>query len=66
MFFLEIFFSKKLKKKKIINFLWAENFFEKTFPKKTFFFKKIKFLFIGVKHFFSEKTHFFCKKLSVR
>ena len=45
---------------------FVKNFFEKTFPKKTFFFKKTNFLFIGVKKFVSPKKKFFCQKLSVR
>ena len=55
--FLENFFFQNFKKfsahKKFENFFF--NFFVKKFPKKTFFFKKIKLLFIGVKTFFLPK-----------
>ena len=66
-FFLGNFFRKNFKNI-LTNFLWVgkfwkfwKKFFEKKFPKKTFFSKKTKCLFIGVKKFFLQKKTFFIK-----
>ena len=50
--------------KKFVKMFWK--FFLKTFPHKTFFFKKPKCSVIGAKKFFFSQIFFFNKKLGVR